>query len=265
MHPKTLVRISNIIGTVSIILLLYWVFTFISIQVFGFKVFRKNLTETFYMSVLGILALMFGALIINVMFNLTRIAQKHNLDENNYKASTPKKLNWIFAVSFPVLFGLLFIGDYFTSKKKESLLIDAARSIIQDNAKKANRLANYSFTKKWITETGDILSLLSKTDKYFPHVSVITKDSIDNSNVFLGFQRYYGDEQDTTQPLKKNYILQTTKEERDYLNSVFDRGIKATRFSAHDGSYELYYPVFRENKTIVLYFSDYQRYGKMGS
>ena len=78
MNLKTLVKLSNIIGTISIILLIYWVFTFVSIQVFGLRVFRENMTETFYMSVLGILALMSGALIINVMFNLTRIAEKHN-------------------------------------------------------------------------------------------------------------------------------------------------------------------------------------------
>ena len=90
MTPKQLVRISNIIGIVAILLLVYWVFSFITIEVFGLKVFKKNMTETFYLSVLGILALMAGALIINVMFNLTRIAQKHDnseiIDKPNKKA-----------------------------------------------------------------------------------------------------------------------------------------------------------------------------------
>mgnify|MGYP006170424293 CR=1 FL=1 len=81
MNAKQLVKISNYIGFISIVLLVYWVFTFILIEVFGLKVFRKNMTESFYLSVLGILAMMAGALIINIMFNLTRIAQKHNNDE----------------------------------------------------------------------------------------------------------------------------------------------------------------------------------------
>jgi hypothetical protein len=86
MNNKTLVRLSNIIGIVSIILLVYWVFVFVSIEVFGLKVFRENMTETFYLSVVGILALMLGALIINVMFNLTRIAEKHYQDfKNDFK------------------------------------------------------------------------------------------------------------------------------------------------------------------------------------
>lgn len=265
MNPRTLVRLSNTVGTISIILLIYWVFTFVSIQVFGLKVFRENLTETFYMSVLGILALMFGALIINVMFNLTRIAQKHNQDENVILKSTSKKLGWVFVFSFPILFGLLFAGDYLTSKKKERLLVQSAQSIIKDNTEKANKLANYSFDKEWMIQTEDILDLLSKTDKHFPHVSVIVKDSIDNSKVLLGFREYYGSLKDTIQPIKKTFIMETTKEERDYLNKVFDQNFKDTKFSAHDGKYELYYPYFINSKRIVLYFSDYQRYGKIGS
>ena len=176
-----------------------------------------------------------------------------------------KKTGWVFALSFPILFGLLFGGDYLTSAKKERVLIQSAKSIIQDNTEKANKLVDYSFDKKWMIETEDILDLLSKTDKNFPHVSVIVKDSIDNSKVLLGFREFYGKLNDTIQPIKKTFILQTTKEERDYLNKVFDQNLKETRFSASDGRYELYYPYFINNKKIVLYFSDYQRYGKIGS
>ncbi|OFY87143.1 MAG: hypothetical protein A3F72_16695 [Bacteroidetes bacterium RIFCSPLOWO2_12_FULL_35_15] len=266
MNPKTLVRLSNIVGTISILLLIYWVFVFISIQVFGLKVFRENMTETFFMSVLGILALMFGALIINIMFNLTRIAQKHNQDDIETARSSSKKIGIIFIISFPLVFGLLYGGDYLTSKKKEKMLIESAESIIQDNTIKANKLTNYSFDKKWIKETSEILDLLSKTDKNFPSVSVIVKDEIDHSTVLLGFNYYYYDiANDTIHLSKSKFIYETTKEEREYLNKVFDKKFKEIRFSAHDGNYELYYPYFKDNKKIVLYFSDYQRYGKLGS
>jgi hypothetical protein len=265
MKNKSLVRLSNIIGITSIILLVYWVFIFISITVFGFKVFRENITETFYLSVVGILALMFGSLIINVMFNLTRIAEKHNQDDLNVSKRTSKTLGLIFALSFPFVFGLLFGGDYLTSKKKEKMLISSAKSIIENNKEKSNKLLNYSFNESWIIETDDILDLFSKTDKHFPCVSVIVADSIDKSQVFLGFRDYYGKLNDTIQPIKKEFIQQTTKEEREYLNSVFYKGIEKVRFSASDGQYELFYPYIKDNKKIVLYFSDYQRYGKIGS
>ena len=108
MNYKTLVKLSNIIGIISIILLVYWVFVFISITVFGLKIFRENITETFYLSVLGVLALMLGSLIINVMFNLTRIAEKHNQDELSVSKQVNKKMGLLFGLSFPLIFGLLF-------------------------------------------------------------------------------------------------------------------------------------------------------------
>jgi len=267
MNPKTLVRISNTIGTISIILLIYWVFVFMTVEVFGLKVFRENITETFYLSILGILALMFGALIINIMFNLTRIAQKHNNDNELLKVKKSKIGIALLVVSFPVILGLLFGGDYLTSKKKEKLLIKSAESIIKDHSTKADQLVNYSFTKKWIHDTGDILNILSKTDKHFPHISVLVKDSIDDSKLFLGFRDHYSymSVNDTIKPQKKKYILETTKPERDYLNKIFELKSDEIRFSAHDGNYELYYPYFKGDKVIVLYFSDYKRYGKIGS
>ena len=77
MNKRTWVRTSNVIGIIAIVALIYWVFTFIAIQVFGLRVFKENLTEIFSMSILGILALMSGALMLNIMFNLTRIAERH--------------------------------------------------------------------------------------------------------------------------------------------------------------------------------------------
>lgn len=265
MNPKNFVKLSNIFGTISIILLIYWVFVFISIEVFGLKVFRENMTETFYMSILGILALMLGALIINIMFNLTRIAEKHNHDDVKTLKSHNKILRFLLIISFPLIFGILFGSDYLTTKKKERLLIQSAKSIIDDNSEKAQILLDYFFTEKWINNTEDILDIMSKTDKNFPNVRVIVSDSIDNSKVLLGFRDFYGNLNDTIQPLKKRYIIETTKAERDYLWKVFREDFEEIRFSAHDGNYELYYPYFKNKKKIVLYFSDYQRYGRLGS
>jgi O-antigen/teichoic acid export membrane protein len=144
MNPKTLVKISNSIGVISIILLIYWVFSFISIQVFGLKVFRENITESFYFSIIGILALMTGALIINLMFNLTRIAEKHN-DDKSLNKKISKRVLIIFLLSFPILFGVLFTGDYLTSQKKEKMLINSANRIISENSNKADKIVDYNF------------------------------------------------------------------------------------------------------------------------
>jgi len=265
MNPKTLVKLSNIVGIVSIILLVYWVFIFISMTVFDLKIFRKNITETFALSILGILALMAGALIINIMFNLTRIAEKHNHDNNPQYKDPPKKLGLVIFLSFPIIFILLLGGDFLTSSKKEKVLTETAKSILENSSHKTEKLLSYSFNKNWILETSEILQLMSSTDKDFPHISVITKDKIEELDVFLAFKTYPGNTQDSLFPLKKNYIIKTSKEERDYLNEVFLNNSDKLRYNSNRGKYELFYPFIKNNKVIVLRFSKYQRYGKIGS
>ncbi len=264
MNPKQLVRISNTIGIISIVLLIYWTFTFILIEVFGLKVFRQNMTESFYFSVLGILALMTGALMINIMFNLTRIAEKHNSDLTVTKKS--KKIIYSLILLFPLIALLLFGGDYLTSKKKENMLVESAQFIIESNTAKSEKLLNYKFDEKYIIETAEILQLFSKTDQHFPSVEVITNDTIEGSPVFLGFNSfYYKEKNDTISPQKKNFIVKTTQPEREYLNQFFSGQTDKKRYSSYNGNYELYYPYIKGNKRIILFFSERQRYGKIGS
>ena len=76
MNAKKLVKATNIIGMTAVVLLVYWVFVLILTSVFGLRIFREHITEIFAMSILGILAVMAGALMLNIMLNLTRIAER---------------------------------------------------------------------------------------------------------------------------------------------------------------------------------------------
>lgn len=263
MKPKNLVKLSNIIGTVAIILLLYWVFIFSAIEIFGLRIFRENLTQTFYMSILGVLALMVGALIINIMFNLTRIAEKHNQDGQTVIKWTNKIGGWLLVLSFPIIGGLLYYGDYYTAKKKQEALVQSAASVIEIHKEKIGSFVNYSFDEAWIIDTEEALDIIGKTDDNFPHINVIVQDSVKNLPTYLRFDDYYnGKLEDDILPEKKNFILPSTLEERTYLSMVFDEGILDERYTAHDGRYELFYPYQEGDKIIVLHFSAYQRYGK---
>lgn len=268
MNLKTFVKLTNIVAVVSILLLIYWVFIFVSTEVFGFKIFRENISQTFAMSVLGVLALMGGSLMINVMFNLTRIAQKHNQDEIAEAKGISKHLILAFVLSFPIVFGFLFMGDYLTSKKKENILINSAKSVIETNREKADRLLQYAFNDAWMSETAETLNFFQKTESSFPHVSVISKDSFEGTQVFLGFSDYATSRTDNgeiIEPKMRNYLIPTTLAERQYFEQVFNGTTIDTHFSASDGNYKLYYPFSKDGKIVILCFSDYQRYGKMGS
>ncbi len=268
MNLRSIVKLTNIVAGISILLLIYWVFAFVVTQVFGFRVFRENITQTFSMSVLAILALMGGSLMLNVMFNLTRIAQKHNADESIESRQISR--NWIlgFVLTFPLIFAGLFAGDYLTAKKKENLLLQSARTIVEKNVEKSSRLVNYEFSDAWLNDSRETLTFFEKTDRNFPHVSMIVRDTVDGVPVFLAFRDYVtlkNDKGEVVPPEKKSFLMRTTQPDRDFLNRIFDSGSDETRFTSSDGSYELFYPYTKDGKTIVLHFSDYQRYGKMGS
>jgi hypothetical protein len=265
MNPKKLVNLSNNIGIASIILLIYWVFIFIAIMVFDLKIFRRNMTEIFFMSIFGIIALMAGALIINIMFNLTRIAEKHNQDKESGYVKTSKRTIVLFLLSFPIIFCLLFGGHYLSAKKKERVLTQTAISIVENSRNRMSEVIDYSFDKAWINNASSLLHILAKTDKNFPFITIITKDSSNKIDVFLEFSQRTRISQDTIPPNKQTYIFQTDQEERNYLNKVFLNQSKDLRYSADGGRYELFFPFRKGNKVVVLHFSDYQNYGKYGS
>lgn len=260
MNKKRVVQLSNVIGIVAILCLLYWTFIFISITVFGLKVFKENITETFYMSVFGILTLMAGALIINIMLNLTRIAEKLNADTEQSVRRWSGKLKYLFILSFLIIFGLLYLGDVMSSKKKEKYLISATLQMTVDFGDKLDSIANYRWDNDYLKATAKNLSLMSAGNEQLNYITVIQKDTVDGHEVFLNIHSWYSD----TYSEKRDFIYRCSLEEKEYLKKVFNDNYKESRFSAHDGDYELYYPISRKNKTIVLYITDQQRYGKIG-
>lgn len=266
MNHEKIVKYSNIVGLISIILLVYWVFSFISIEVFGLKIFKENMTQTFYLSIFGILALMGGTLMINIMMNLTRIASRHDSDKV-ISSNLVKKRNWglYFALSFPLLFALLFIGDKLSANKKKQYLINTAEYLIKEFPNKIDSVANYSFTESYLLETNKILDILTQPDKNIQHLSLIVLDNVEGTNTFLTIKDYNGRLEDTIQPNKINYIFRTSKEDREYLKSCLEGNSTDMKFSASDGNYQLYYPYQKNGKKVVFYFSDYQTYGKYGS
>jgi hypothetical protein len=127
-------------------------------------------------------------------------------------------------------------------------------------------LSDYNFNERYLISTGSILEIYSKIDKNFPNVSLIIRDSINDSPVYLGFDQYTnGNLKDTITPSKKDYIYKTNEIERVYLNEVFDGKSDEIRYTKSNGDYELFYPYRKGKKIMILYFSENQRYGKIGS
>ena len=276
MNMKKLVKLSNVIGIVSVLLLVYWVFAFILAQVFGLRVFREHISEMFAMSVLGIIALMAGALMLNIMLNLTRIAERNQ----ETAASGGRKTAWLLLALFPLLAALLFGGNYLTVQRKQQILLQTAERAMQDGG--AAALADYRFDLPYILQTADMLKLMDKENTAFRSVSLIAPDAIGGKPVYLAFSSdgdsyrsltdvqavadgFTAKEQERVKTVRKiDHIYAADLAEREYLQQVF-AGQGGVRFQADGGNYTLYYPYRKNGKTVVLVFSDYQRYGKIGS
>ena len=294
MNAKKLVKATNIIGMVAVTLLVYWVFALILIQVFGLKVFREHITEIFLMSILGILAVMGGTLMLNIMLNLTRIAERGQEEE----VRGGRKTVYLLLAVFPILAALLFGGNYLTIRQKRDILTQSSARIVKDNPAQIDALVDYRFDLAYIKKSSEILDLMAKDDLSFKSAMIIVQDKIDNKPVYLAFSAdsrlNVGDEavptasQNEAVPAanqnvegndnfvmdrngekvmvkKMDYVYSPNLKEREYLQKVFAGQTQEMRYEAEDGHYSLCHPYRKNGKTIVLCFSDYQEYGKIGS
>ncbi|WP_455008263.1 peptidase [Neisseria sicca] len=294
MNAKKLVKATNIIGMVAVTLLVYWVFALILIQVFGLKVFREHITEIFLMSILGILAVMGGTLMLNIMLNLTRIAERGQEEE----VRGGRKTVYLLLAVFPILAALLFGGNYLTIRQKRDILTQSSERIVKDNPAQIDALTDYRFDLAYIKKSSEILDLMAKDDLSFKSAMIIVQDKIDNKPVYLAFsadsrlnvggeavpaasqneavpaanQNVEGNDNfvmdrngEKVMVKKTDYVYSSDLKEREYLQKVFAGQTQEMRYEAEDGHYSLCHPYRKNGKTIVLCFSDYQEYGKIGS
>lgn len=294
MNAKKLVKATNIIGMVAVTLLVYWVFALILIQVFGLKVFREHITEIFLMSILGILAVMGGTLMLNIMLNLTRIAERGQEEE----VRGGRKTVYLLLAVFPILAALLFGGNYLTIRQKRDILTQSSERIVKDNPAQIDALTDYRFDLAYIKKSSEILDLMAKDDLSFKSAMIIVPDKINNKPVYLAFsadsrlnvggeavpaasqneavpaanQNVEGNDNfvmdrngEKVMVKKMDYVYSPNLKEREYLQKVFAGQTQEMRYEAEDGHYSLCHPYRKNGKTIVLCFSDYQEYGKIGS
>ncbi len=266
MNAKNYVKISNVIGLVSIVLLAIWVFAFVVIQSFDLKVFTKNLTELFGFSVMGILAVMLGALMVNIMLNLTRIADKHNIDNDTKKIS---KFAIIGIISiFPLIAGGLFLGDYISSAKVRNKAVVYMEKIADSQSFKS-KLAQYRFDKEWIK---DITLMMDDytSQEMDGDIEIILKDTIISKEEYLYFNTFHHrfNYLDDTTDLKMDdfefSFSRTNKNEKEYILKYLNGSPAEDDFFKSSSGYDIYYPVSGAGKRALLHISIYERFGSVG-
>jgi hypothetical protein len=263
MNSKKMVKLSNTIGFISVLALIYWIIIFITIEVFGLRVFKETTTSSFYYSILGILALMSGAFLINVMFNLSRIAER---DKNEDLPGKKDIKGIIFLASIPAVICFLFLGNFISAKKMENNLKKSADEIIGTFSSEISRVTEYSFTKEWINNAANMLEVIEKIDQNFDNVYVVLQDDINGNKMYLTFSRYsYVNMEEKVKIDKMNYINSLTLNEREYLGKVFQEKYREKYFVSKDGNYKLYVPLEENGNIIIFVFSNRRSYGTLSS
>ncbi len=265
MNKRKIVNATNKIALTATCILLYWILIFSVSTVYEFKVFEENITQLFTISIMGIIGIMFSTLIVNIMFNLTIIADNVMRKDSEEAAEKEKKkpiILWIFIASFPLVCGLLYLGDVRTNHVKEKQLVESASFLVKDNL---DRFDIFAYDTLDSLNSGKIISLagfLSKQDNDLGKLDIIVQDKIDNKNVYLrfDFDSYVPGKFD-----KASFIYSCSKQEREYLNSRYSNETKEYLYEAKENDFELHYPVVTKKRLIILHFTDYKRYGSFGS
>jgi nitrogen fixation/metabolism regulation signal transduction histidine kinase len=263
MNSKKMVKLSNTIGFISVLALIYWIIIFITLQVFELKVFKENTTSTFYFSIMGILALMFGALMINIMFNLSRIAER---DKNeDVPANRNKKGIIAFLASIPLIICFLFLGNFISAKSMENNLKKSADEIINTYYSEIKAISDYSFTKEWINNTAKMIRIMQRIDQNFDNVSLILSDEINGNKMYLTFSGTDVSMDDKYTIDKVNYINKSTLKEREYLEKVLTKDYNEKYFVSENRYYSLFVPWEEDGKKIIFLFTNRRHYGTLSS
>lgn len=266
MNQDTLIRLTNRVAIYATAALIYWAFIFLLITVFDLKIFREHMTETFFLSLVCIFAILGGAIVLNLMSNLSKISSAISSQGEASAVSTPSSKKWliVLALSFPLIAVGLFSGNALSEQKKRAFLVNSAEKIVAENHAWLASVSQYKFSNDFASSATENLNVIRRIDENFPEVMLIVPDEINGKSVFLAFgNRNCCDEKEKIE--KSTFIFSASHDEREYLKKVFATDAVTYRFHAEKGNYQLYFPTIVSGKKMVLYFSDYQRYGKLGS
>ncbi|MDR1341117.1 MAG: hypothetical protein LBK58_13840 [Prevotellaceae bacterium] len=260
-------KLSNIVGLVGIFALIYWIVIKMTTDVYRLKIFQEKTSDLFGWSIAGILAMMFGALMINIMFNLSRIADKLD-NEEQIKVQVSKKWIFAFLISLPLVVGGLFLGNNVSIKKFEDKVLTISESTVHYYSSNLDDIIlSYAFNTEWVNKTDNLITILEHYDTLSLRVSIIFEDEIDEIPVYLIFNRKNGD---NGIKCKKDYLLMCSSTTREYIDKVFKENYSQPYFGVEEerrsrSEYGLYIPYEKNGKKAILLFFTYSRWGELGS
>ncbi len=269
MNIETKSKLANlsmglILTTVIIVVLFF--FGYILSSAFDLKVFASRTSDFIItLSVASIVIVVCGAF-LNISLNIGIIAEskmREYPEIDKGKSSNKRLWLWIM-LTFITIAGLLFIGDFATRQNEKSKMLAIGEQVLKRHSRSVDDIGTSLETKTNIEEIPEILKFLSEQEKELPSVTLITAETYKMQLCLLEVNSYTQAE-DMTKKLFNYSFYSSDQDDNQYLREVFESNRSTSLFISKENNYRLYYPVVKGKKKFVLLFSQYNRYGKVGS
>lgn len=258
-------KITSLVMIATTLGILIWFVGFIISITFDLNIFDSNTTEFLFAALGGAFVLVTCSAILNVSLNISIIAEKNLVfDDNEETQVNFKKVLAYGAIGLLVVIGFLFGGDYFSRRKIKNDIISEGNDMVSRYSNTIEEIKTSLNDKKQIASIPTDLKFLSSIKSNFPSVVIITSDQYHSELVFLTITSWT-DPEDLAQPYFEDAFYECTKNDCDYLYDVFLNDVEEPYFWYEDDDYLYYYPVENGDNDFVLLFSKWNRYGFVGS
>ncbi len=276
-HVKWLNRLALLAMGLMLLLLLGWAV----VQVFGLRVFTRSLTQAVVFGGVGLFAVLGACLILNVMLNLSRMADSlaalhKDTATVGMPASGGDSKRWLalMGAAAVLMVAGLFAGDAHTRSVKKQRLIDTAQSVMQERSARldaALTLPDSLQQPALLQNLARQLALIEQTDRHVDHIGLLLPARYLGEPVVVQVNRNWSNlRQDATvveQGMARvelgDLLFKTSADQRQWLFEAFAGRQPQPLYRHEGGHYQLFYPVKIGPDWVVLYFDDRQAYGKV--
>jgi len=270
MKLKTKTRIANIsiwVIVVTIVIIALFFFGLLIANTFDLKVFANRTSDFIWVLFGSSLVIVICVAFLNISLNIGIIADSKIIESNDVLIDK-KSFNRIFTITvFLILLligGFLFLGDFLTRQKEKKSLVTECEEILSRYEKTIIDISKSLTDTSLIGDIPDMLKFLGSQKNEFPEIILITNDFYKEQLTFLQITPYT-DKVKLKKDLYGFSFYTCDKNDCDYLKEIFQTDKTEYYFWSKDNNYKLYYPITKGNKKYILLFSQYERYGKIGS
>jgi hypothetical protein len=251
--------------TVAMAVIILWFIIFIVQTTFKLTVFAERTTEFFFVIIAAALAIIACAAFLSISLNISLIAEA-KVREIGLDVSRrfDRKVFLVMGIATVALVAFLFVGDYLSREQQKRRLITESGDLVQKYSASVDDLSACLRDTSRIVRIPSILKFLSSQKSDFSDISLIVKSQFDGQPTFLHVTSSTYDKS-LKEPYFNSAFYRSTKEDADYLLDVFDKQRRDVFVWSDKADHYLYFPIVSNDMTIVLRFSKYTRYGKIGS